>query len=290
MEKKKPTGKAEPSKPPKGTGGGGVKKKPSVGDTMDSETDKILDWVKGVEDGIQSLYEVCRSRPDGVEKENATKAIRNIAMMFIRKFKSDALQPWLVELKAQNEEVWNEGRRLKKRHNRVVTRFVVEHLSYFESLVDPFLAWIKDLEDEEASLGEIREELVEFMDEKFEDRPHLCRALGLWVEAIFNANWKNGDVMRPGIAWYFLIRRDAEIYFNLLWPYLEVEWGAMADDVKKHLPSGTQSGKRRISPGVFRDRSFAVVESLILEFPFFVPLEGAIWAEFELKWASRTSR
>lgn len=265
-----------------------MKKKPSVGDKMDSETEKILDLVKGVEHGIQSLYEICRSRPDGVAKENATKAIRNIAMMFIRKFKSDDLQPWLVKLKSQNKDVWDEGRRMKKGHNRIVTRFVVEHLSYFESIVVQILEVVKSLEDAKESLGEIRETLVEVMDEKFEDRPHLRRALGLWVEATFNAKWKNGDVMRPGIAWYFLIRRDAEIYLNLLWPYFEVEWEAMADDVKKHLPSGTQSGKRRISPGVFRDRSFAVVESLILEFPFFVPLDGAIWAEFELKWASRT--
>lgn len=288
MATKKPKPKARPSKPPKVAGGGGAKQKPSVGDTMDSGTEKILDWVKGIEHGIQSLYEICRSRPDGVEKEYATKAIRNIAMMFIRKFKSDDLQPWLVKLKSQNNDVWDEGRRMKKGHNRIVTRFVVENLSYFESLVDQFLGVVVDLEDAKASLGEIQESVVDFIDEKFEDRPHLRRALGLWAEASFNAKWKNGDVMRPGIAWYLLIRRDAEIYFNLLWPYLEVQWDAMADDVKKHLPSGTQSGKRRISPGVFRDRSFAVVESLILEFPFFVPLDGAIWAEFELKWASRT--
>lgn len=41
MEKKKPTRKAVPSKPPKGTGGGGAKKKSFACDTMDSETEKI---------------------------------------------------------------------------------------------------------------------------------------------------------------------------------------------------------------------------------------------------------
>jgi hypothetical protein len=41
MAKKKPTRKAVPSKPPKGRGGGGAKKKSFACDTMDSETEKI---------------------------------------------------------------------------------------------------------------------------------------------------------------------------------------------------------------------------------------------------------
>lgn len=274
---KRPNAKPKRGKAP---GEGGEDSVPGLGLPYLSDPKKFsqsVSWGITIQSGVKELFDLATSAEDDAERQRAVRALRDVSIIFLKKFKMECLQPWLAKLKTENAHLWNENRRMTKRHKAPLAKFVMREVAYFDQQFRMILDEMEKAKGIDPLL------LPKFANEHcFQDEPGMQTSINLAVGAVWNCKVKpkgNGGVekiMPPSVAWSFC-RGDAKAYFEIVWPHLEAAWDRLSPDEKKQLPKNvgdTSAKKARQSPGVFRKECFNIVATLLDEYPFgVIPLQ-----------------